>query len=345
MTTAFSLYAYVLYVILFHLCEGVAWGENYSHVHGGVQVSHILEHQYPTVLRWFLKALGTFLVFNIAVNHWSAFRSDAGTPPLQGEANSTSAELEGLVCTRAPPQAQAEVEGNKKGQHGAGAGGASVSTIGRRGSDVSTASTSSSASSSGASGLIPTIADFLGSASGKGRSAGSTSSSSTGSPDEGVCVAGGGAARPGGQDDDFVNNGDRGGTGGLLGIKEHPDLEAGTTSGSGGGLVRSRYGRSDDDSIRFRICYKCSRIKPERAHHCSVCRKCVLKMDHHCPWINNCVGHHNYHYFVLFLFFLWLTALWYVCVALQYFSWHSMLTAQTNNNLVPASRSDFVAIG
>lgn len=34
----------------------------------------------------------------------------------------------------------------------------------------------------------------------------------------------------------------------------------------------------------FRICEKCNLLKPDRAHHCSVCDACVLKMDHHCPW-------------------------------------------------------------
>ena len=30
-----------------------------------------------------------------------------------------------------------------------------------------------------------------------------------------------------------------------------------------------------------RFCTHCSTYKPPRAHHCSVCKKCVLKMDHH----------------------------------------------------------------
>ncbi|KAL9938603.1 hypothetical protein V8E36_002322 [Tilletia maclaganii] len=44
--------------------------------------------------------------------------------------------------------------------------------------------------------------------------------------------------------------------------------------------------------------------KPERSHHCSVCKTCVVKYDHHCPWINACVGLGNERYFVLFLFWL-----------------------------------------
>jgi len=52
-----------------------------------------------------------------------------------------------------------------------------------------------------------------------------------------------------------------------------------------------------------RHCKWCGKYKPDRCHHCRVCKTCVLKMDHHCPWIYNCVGHFNYKFFFLLLFY------------------------------------------
>lgn len=39
-----------------------------------------------------------------------------------------------------------------------------------------------------------------------------------------------------------------------------------------------------------RVCRKCNNTpKPDRAHHCSSCNTCILKMDHHCIFINKYV--------------------------------------------------------
>ncbi|KAH7342336.1 DHHC palmitoyltransferase-domain-containing protein [Rhexocercosporidium sp. MPI-PUGE-AT-0058] len=53
----------------------------------------------------------------------------------------------------------------------------------------------------------------------------------------------------------------------------------------------------------LRFCKKCQARKPDRAHHCSTCKTCVLKMDHHCPWLATCVGLRNYKAFLLFLIY------------------------------------------
>ena len=52
-----------------------------------------------------------------------------------------------------------------------------------------------------------------------------------------------------------------------------------------------------------KTCERCWCVKPPRAHHCSVCGRCVMKMDHHCPWMNNCIGIFNQKAFLLFNFY------------------------------------------
>ena len=57
--------------------------------------------------------------------------------------------------------------------------------------------------------------------------------------------------------------------------------------------------KSSGDS---RWCAKCDAPKPDRAHHCSTCGVCVLRMDHHCPWLaSSCVGLRTHKAFFLFL--------------------------------------------
>ncbi|XP_071957867.1 palmitoyltransferase ZDHHC7-like isoform X2 [Antedon mediterranea] len=64
------------------------------------------------------------------------------------------------------------------------------------------------------------------------------------------------------------------------------------------------------DGESWSICQKCEAYRPPRAHHCRICRRCIRKMDHHCPWINNCVGEFNQKFFIQFLFYVGLAAIY-----------------------------------
>lgn len=70
------------------------------------------------------------------------------------------------------------------------------------------------------------------------------------------------------------------------------------------------------------ICKHCVQPKPQRAHHCSICDSCFLKMDHHCPWMNNCIGHFNHRYFVSFCVFMWLGTVYVSTSSFDLFCYH-----------------------
>ncbi|CAI5446198.1 unnamed protein product [Caenorhabditis angaria] len=48
-------------------------------------------------------------------------------------------------------------------------------------------------------------------------------------------------------------------------------------------------------------CDKCDYIKPKRWHHCRKCDRCVYRMDHHCPILQMCIHEDNHKFFLLFL--------------------------------------------
>lgn len=68
-----------------------------------------------------------------------------------------------------------------------------------------------------------------------------------------------------------------------------------------------------------KFCRKCKAFKPLRAHHCSICGRCIVKMDHHCPWVNNCVGVGNHKLFLLFVFWIFLLCMYTLILMLAKF--------------------------
>lgn len=68
-----------------------------------------------------------------------------------------------------------------------------------------------------------------------------------------------------------------------------------------------------------RMCRRCHSYKPNRAHHCSICKRCIIKMDHHCPWVNNCVGIGNHKYFLLFILYTFFSCGYAICLVVTRF--------------------------
>jgi len=80
--------------------------------------------------------------------------------------------------------------------------------------------------------------------------------------------------------------------------------DAKAATGANDPRVRSQELKRSGDR---RHCKWCDKYKPDRCHHCRVCRTCILKMDHHRPCIYNCVVFRNHKYFFLLIFYTMLT--------------------------------------
>lgn len=65
-------------------------------------------------------------------------------------------------------------------------------------------------------------------------------------------------------------------------------------------------------------CVPCSQPIPLRAHHCNLCKTCVLKHNHHCFFAACCIGFRNHRYFMAFVFWMFIGCSYSFLVATVY---------------------------
>ncbi|CAI9718501.1 probable palmitoyltransferase ZDHHC24 [Octopus vulgaris] len=65
-------------------------------------------------------------------------------------------------------------------------------------------------------------------------------------------------------------------------------------------------------------CSVCVCNAPPRSFHCDICDRCILKRDHHCLFIGTCIGHNNFRYFILLLFYVTIASFYSTLMFVRY---------------------------
>jgi palmitoyltransferase len=60
----------------------------------------------------------------------------------------------------------------------------------------------------------------------------------------------------------------------------------------------------------WKYCSHCEQYAPPRSYHCYACDKCILKRHNHCLFLGKCVGYKNYRFYLLFILYVWLGAVY-----------------------------------
>ncbi|CAH1781679.1 unnamed protein product [Owenia fusiformis] len=68
----------------------------------------------------------------------------------------------------------------------------------------------------------------------------------------------------------------------------------------------------------WKPCLICQYNVPPRAHHCPLCKVCILKHDHHCYFTGRCIGLNNQRHFIVFTFWAILGSAIYLAYTLFY---------------------------
>lgn len=72
---------------------------------------------------------------------------------------------------------------------------------------------------------------------------------------------------------------------------------------------------------KLKYCQTCNIYKPPRCTHCAVCNNCVSRFDHHCPWLGNCIGERNYHWFLWFVYTIWVELVYSLALCILNMVW------------------------